>query len=147
MNGIEHGVGCPGAVWMNGKPSKHYCVNDARYPWWSNCCTWYAGHCLPKTEIPKTVIEMANRIDAEKYPMSFEKISYNVMSFKSGIVILCLLCITILVILAIIFFIVMSFNLFSYTKGHNMEENRIDPSEAWEKAKKCWDAADGKKCF
>ena len=99
MNGIEHGVGCPGAVWMDGKPSKEYCVNDVRYPWWSNCCTWYAGHCLPKTEIPKTVIEMANRIDAEKYPMSFEKISYNVMSFKSGIVILCLLCITILVIL------------------------------------------------
>ena len=155
MNGIEHGVGCPGAVWMDGKPSKEYCVNDARYPWWSNCCTWYAGNCLPNTAIPKTVIETANRIDAEQYPISFEKHSYNFISYKSGIVILCVFCITILVshwrchlIWAIIFFIVKSFNLFSYTKGHNKEKNRnVDPTEAWEKAKKCWDSADGKKCF
>ena len=97
MNGIEHGVGCPGAVWMDGKPSKEYCVNDARYPWWSNCCTWYAGNCLPNTAIPKTVIETANRIDAEQYPISFEKHSYNFISYKSGIVILCVFCITILV--------------------------------------------------
>ena len=79
---------------MDGKPSKEYCVNDARYPWWSNCCTWYAGRCLPNTAIPKTVIETANRIDAEKYPISFEKHSYNFMSWKLGIVILCVLCIT-----------------------------------------------------
>ena len=35
----------------------------------------------------------------------------------------------------------------SYPKGHNKEENRIDGVDAFERAKKCWDAATGKKSF
>ena len=57
MNGAVHSKGCPGAVWMNGNPSAHYCngggidetQNSFRYPWWQECCTFVNNKCQIKT--------------------------------------------------------------------------------------------------
>ena len=49
MNGLRHGNGCAGAVWQDGSPSKQYCDEDSRFPWWIHCCTWQAGRCIPKS--------------------------------------------------------------------------------------------------
>ena len=43
--------GCTGAVWSDGTPSKKYCSNDNRFPWWKKCCYWNGSKCLPK-ELP-----------------------------------------------------------------------------------------------
>ena len=48
VNGIHHGKGCHAAVWRDGSPSKQYCVNDDKFPWWRQCCKWIAGECVPK---------------------------------------------------------------------------------------------------
>jgi len=48
------GFGCDGARWDSGKPSRQYCLYDARYPWWAACCKWEGdeddGTCLPTSE-------------------------------------------------------------------------------------------------
>ena len=63
MNGMEHGKGCSGAVWQDGSPSKQYCGNDPKYPWWSNCCTWHEGRCVPKNyRITSTGIETLSSV-------------------------------------------------------------------------------------
>ena len=49
MNGLSYGNGCAGAVWQDGSPSKQYCDEDSRFPWWIHCCTWQAGRCIPKS--------------------------------------------------------------------------------------------------
>ena len=49
MNGLSYGNGCAGAVWQDGSPSKQYCDEDSRFPWWIHCCTWQAERCIPKS--------------------------------------------------------------------------------------------------
>ena len=64
--GAVHSKGCPGAVWMNGNPSAHYCngggidetQNSFRYPWWQECCTFVNNKCQIKT-IPTTTATTA----------------------------------------------------------------------------------------
>ena len=55
MNGIQFGKGCKGAVWIDGKPSKQYCLNigkaNGRFRWHQNCCKWKYGGCVPKTSM------------------------------------------------------------------------------------------------
>ena len=70
-NGNHSGKGCSGAVWKDGRPSKQYCVNDAKFPWWQKCCKWHEGNCIPKRD-----------------PVSSNAISPNAISLKSGILIL-----------------------------------------------------------
>ena len=52
MNGANFDSGCPGAVHLNGNPSKYYCdgngYNGNTYPWWKQCCIWEGGKCQPK---------------------------------------------------------------------------------------------------
>ena len=67
VNGIHHGKGCHAAVWRDGSPSKQYCVNDDKFPWWRNCCKWDAGECIPKW-----------------HPTSSNATSYNNTSLKPG---------------------------------------------------------------
>ena len=71
VNGNHSGKGCSGAVWKDGRPSKQYCVNDAKFPWWQKCCKWHEGNCIPKRD-----------------PVSSNAISPNAISLKSGILIL-----------------------------------------------------------
>jgi len=47
INGI--GYGCAGAVWQGGAPSSTYCAGDnGRFPWYSDCCKFQGGVCVPK---------------------------------------------------------------------------------------------------
>ena len=52
MNGGDFPNGCPGAVWMNGRPARDYCQNsgisNGRFPWWQGCCVWNGRKCVPK---------------------------------------------------------------------------------------------------
>ena len=75
MNGIKHGKGCAGAVWVDGSPSKQYCINDRKYAWWMYCCTWYSGQCLSKSLIKRQELVRENPISMNA--ISFESISYN----------------------------------------------------------------------
>ena len=73
VNGNSSGKGCSGAVWKDGRPSKQYCVNDDKFPWWKKCCRWHEGKCIAKRD-----------------PVSSNAISPNAISLESGIPILCL---------------------------------------------------------
>ena len=80
VNGIQREKGCHGAVWSDGSPSKQYCVNDDKFPWWKKCCQWHAGKCIPKgypTSFDATITSNASNV-----------ISSNVTSLKSGIVVI-----------------------------------------------------------
>ena len=46
---LNHPDGCPGAVWQNGKPSKRYCQDSVRFPWFAKCCEWKDAKCTAKS--------------------------------------------------------------------------------------------------
>ena len=45
----NHPDGCPGAVWQNGNPSKSYCQDTVRFPWFAKCCEWKDAKCTAKS--------------------------------------------------------------------------------------------------
>ena len=49
MNGPLFHSGCPGAVHVDGSPSKRYCEGTGYdkkvYPWWKQCCIWDGKKC------------------------------------------------------------------------------------------------------
>jgi len=50
MNGLSYPLGCSGAVWASGDPSKFYCEGaDGKYPWWATCCHWDGSACVGRT--------------------------------------------------------------------------------------------------
>ena len=66
MNGGKFENGCKGAVWINGRPSRDYCLNTGlskgRFPWWEHCCKWEKDECLPNKG--KFNLYMVNFFDA-----------------------------------------------------------------------------------
>ena len=52
MNGPLFHSGCPGAVHVDGSPSKRYCegtgYDEKIYPWWKQCCIWDGTKCQRK---------------------------------------------------------------------------------------------------
>lgn len=46
---LNHPEGCPGAVWQNGNPSKRYCQDSVRFPWFAKCCEWKDEKCTAKS--------------------------------------------------------------------------------------------------
>ena len=74
--------GCRGAVNLNGSPSKDYCKNDDRYPWFQNCCKWVNDDCVPKSMeegmfscLTHKGLDIVNRRCAERRN-NFYKITY-----------------------------------------------------------------------
>ena len=70
--------GCTGAVWSDGTPSKKYCSNDNRFPWWKNCCYWNGSKCLPK-EIPDDYNSAGNALrlrDIGTAPLALDWLLY-----------------------------------------------------------------------
>jgi len=55
---LNHPDGCPGAVWQNGKPSKSYCQDTVRFPWFAKCCEWKDAKCTAKSTAGTTVFTL-----------------------------------------------------------------------------------------
>ena len=64
------GYGCSGAVYQDGEPSKLYCTDDDKYPWWKSCCQWNGSSCIPNGG--KRNIKQKLSIRTRKYKMSLK---------------------------------------------------------------------------